>query len=457
MLLRNADTESPLDLAMPEQLPRSRLYALPPADLASERVEGMTSYLVRLARAHAVNPRSLIRKELVKAADDPERLRFVARYTNYLRTIDGIGPHARVFAALMTELTTVSTLRYLTLLPLADLLPHNGAGLLARKPRWCPECQAEMVRDGSDATRPLVWSLDLYRVCHRHRRPMVEACGHCGRPEPFVPTYPDLGHCVHCRASLADLGSPAEHPPATAMAVWVAESLADLVARLPELDGIADRRRFIIFLTAAIAERAGGNQARFCEGIGLPRWATKRWLSQGERPTLPQILAIGYGLGIRPAAMFLPGPARPVPTSRRLPAKVRCRAARPRLDAADRRRLGKTIASVANDPADTRSLAELAKEVGLTRSCLKYWFPDECVAIRRKHADACRRANAARAQIDRDKVAEVVCAMVTQGVYPGRRKVNEVLRRHSASLAGPDLMETYRRAVKESLKGITSR
>ncbi|OIQ93467.1 hypothetical protein GALL_246190 [mine drainage metagenome] len=99
----------------------------------------------------------------------------------------------------------------------------------------------------------------------------------------------------------------------------------------------------------------------------------------------------------------------------------------------------------------------MAKEVGLTRSCLKYWFPDECVAIRRKHADACRIAIAARAQVDRDKVAGVVCAMVTQGVYPGRRKVNEALRRHRASLAGPDLMETYRRAVKESLKGIASR
>ena len=456
MLPHNPGVDPLLDLTVPEQLPRSRLYALPPADLGTERVEGMTSYLIRLARAHAVNPRRLIREEFLNATSDPERFRFVARYTNYLGTIDGIGRHASAFASLLAELTTLSTLRHLTLLPLADLLPHNGAGLLVRQPRWCPECLAEMLHSEIEVTRPLVWSLELYRICHRHRRPMTDICRGCGKTEPFVPAYPDLAHCAHCRASIADGEAWAHSEPMSDMDIWIAESLADLAAHLPALDGIATRERFMAFLTTAIAERAGGNQARFCEAMGLPRWATKRWLAQGERPTLPQILAIAYGLELRPAAMFLSGTVPLAFAPRRLPTKVCGRSPRPLLDAVDRRRLGKALTGITTDPADARSLTELAQTFGLTRSCLKYWFPDECAATRHKHANACRRAAAARAQVDRDKVIEVVSAMAEQGVYPGRRKVNAVLRQFGTSLARPELLETYRKAIADNGKHVTS-
>lgn len=48
---------------------------------------------------------------------------------------------------------------------------------------------------------------------------------------------------------------------------------------------------------------------------------------------------------------------------------------------------------------------------------------------------------------DRNKVVAVVREMIGRGEYPGRRKVDEALRRRGASLVRPELREAYRRAV----------
>ncbi len=52
----------PRKVAVP---PRSRLYGLDPIGMDTPAWEGLISYLVRLARAHCVSPRDLIRLEFM--------------------------------------------------------------------------------------------------------------------------------------------------------------------------------------------------------------------------------------------------------------------------------------------------------------------------------------------------------------------------------------------------------
>lgn len=450
---RNPRILPPLDLTLPATPARSRLFALQPMGLGTDHVEGLASYITRLARAHSVNPRRLIREEFVKAYPDPEKLRFVARRADCVGTLDGLGRYAETFADLATELTTLSAVRYLTLLPLVKLLPHNGAGLLARHPRWCPACLGEMICSDKEVARPLVWSLDIYRVCHRHQQYLVATCARCGKAQPFIPIYPDLTHCVHCGGSLGSRQLSASEISVTGIDVWVAESLADLVAGLPYLDGIANRERFIGFLQTAIMKQAGGNRTAFCKQLGLLPWTVKNWLTRGERPSLPQIMAISYGLGVRVSDMFLPMVEHPSQIRQPLPAKIRERAARPQLNGTERLRLTKAITDAANDSADTRSLAELARTLGFTRSCLKYWFPDECTAIRRKHSQASIHAASERRQMDHQKVKATVRDIANRGEYPSARKVSEILNRDGLLLLRPDLTEAYRAAVQETRRG----
>lgn len=131
---RSLETLPALDLSIPDLPPRSRLFAMPPAGLGTDHVEGLTSYLTRLARAHAVNPRRLLRDVFAKTCRSPIQLRCAARHVDDIGTMNGVGSYAAIFTLLTTELTTVSGIRHLTFLPLTNLLPRNGA--LTAWRRW---------------------------------------------------------------------------------------------------------------------------------------------------------------------------------------------------------------------------------------------------------------------------------------------------------------------------------
>ncbi|GAB2182567.1 hypothetical protein DLREEDagrD3_27900 [Denitratisoma sp. agr-D3] len=100
-----------------------------------------------------------------------------------------------------------------------------------------------------------------------------------------------------------------------------------------------------------------------------------------------------------------------------------------------------------NSTLDTRSLAEVAKSVGRTKSCIKYWFPAQAQAIREKHHKATSAAVQTQSDIDRKTVLKTVQDISANGTYPGCRRVNETLRKHGLSLARPELKATYKQAV----------
>jgi hypothetical protein len=52
------------DLTPTKPPPRSRLYSLQPMGLGTSRVESLTSYLTRLAQAHTVSLRTLVKREV---------------------------------------------------------------------------------------------------------------------------------------------------------------------------------------------------------------------------------------------------------------------------------------------------------------------------------------------------------------------------------------------------------
>jgi hypothetical protein len=53
-----------------EMTPRSRLFQPPVMEVGTKDVEGLTSYIVRIAAAHSVSPTSLLRK--IYAVENPE-------------------------------------------------------------------------------------------------------------------------------------------------------------------------------------------------------------------------------------------------------------------------------------------------------------------------------------------------------------------------------------------------
>lgn len=435
--------------------PRSVLYRIPPLGMGTGQAEGLLSYLVRLAAAHSVNPRRLVRE--VFAADDPEfaKLYSAGFFIRHAGTINGLGKYAELFLKEIAKLTTADFLRPMTLLPLQALLPPNGQGLLTRHPRWCPSCLQEMVKSG-DAYRPLTWSCELYRVCLRHGVSMADVCPHCGKTQPFIARYPDLARCDHCgrvlwngrlnrkRVSVADR--------------WIAEALEDLVGvHFAELDGRVTSENWREFTRLQVARFARGNRAALCRSLGLRRWVLTGWLTKGEDPSMPQLLSICYCLDAKPTAILLASyeqsPQVEERNWRRSNGAPFKRKSRSILTPVRRKELACRVNKLANGLNACGSLAAVAKSLGLNRSTLTYWFPAACRRIVERHQCAQKQLMTGRVSRDRQVLLDIVRNIEARGAYPSRHKVNGELRKIGLSLARPDLLAIYRNCVVSAPRG----
>jgi hypothetical protein len=432
------------EIAVPH---RSRLYRLPPIGVGTGQAEGLVSYLIRLAREHSVNPRRMVRTVFSENNPEIARLQRAAFFAKYAGTIDGLDKYADMFARETCRLTGFDLPGSINLLPLRELLPGNGAGLLVPKPKWCPACIAEMRQTTDGVYRPLVWSFRLYRFCERHEIRLRDACPHCGKTRTFISRYPEQGKCQHC---LGDLGANPDEQTVTASSQdrWVTTAISDIVAHLPQLEGVATAARFHYFLRRAIDLLADGNRAAFSRSLGLSPWAMKGWLCNGERPTLPQFLSVCQGLGIMPGQLFLSDPDGLIPSLHDkihpVPSRLHERADRPLLGVRERRRLKAELVAIIENPDDGRSLKDVARDMGLTRSCLKYWFQEECRAIMARYAKIRNQRAIRYALSQQDEVAWVVRQFYLHGEYPSKRKVNRALSRRKMALASPHLLDTYR-------------
>lgn len=452
---RNPPSVADLDLAVPPMPPRSRLFGLPPIGLGTSHVEGLVSYLVRLARAHSVNPRSLIRIEFRAIESKIGQLSYATFFARYAGTANGLGRYAEIFARCVERLAGLGIARAMTLLTLKGLFPANSAGLLADRPKWCPLCLKEMLQASQDAYRPLAWSFELYTVCDRHERPLEDTCGHCGRSQPCIPCYPDLGRCAHCHAQLAPRVDASKKgvllPSSNKLERWSSRAIADLVEHLQSSAESVSRQRVIAFVNAAVNHQTNGNRAALCKRIGLPRWILTKWLSGKAKPSLPQFLSVCYGLGAMPSEIFRVGPeGHPLLLDyplRKVPARLFDRAERPLPDATKRRQLASELDNMLSDPGTTLPMARIAEALLLGKSCLKYWFPVQYKALRDKHATARRRKTEERLLHDRQQVVAIVREMLERNEYPARRKVNDALRKRGASLIRHELRETYRKTM----------
>src|SRR5260221_9664144 len=134
------------DCEAPPISPRSRLYHLEPVGIGTPFVESLTSYVTRLAEAHCVSLRNLITHELLplygrsylpRTTDDNN----TSALWKDSPTLNGINPSTRDFVRVLEQLTLHDNLRFLTMLPWAEVLSCRY--LVRRTKAWCPFCYQE--------------------------------------------------------------------------------------------------------------------------------------------------------------------------------------------------------------------------------------------------------------------------------------------------------------------------
>jgi hypothetical protein len=433
---------------MPE---RSRLFVLPHVEASPDQRESLMSLLIRTCGAHQVNPRRLIGAVVSVALPEIEKLAYPAFFNRLAGTINGLGPYADLFVRAMEQMTGQQALRSLTLLPWKDFFPLNGQGALARHPRWCSACLLEQRRSREDVYFPLLWSLEPYRVCTVHGRPLDDLCPHCGKRQPFISRYPDQAVCHHCLRSLIHLRSPdAESEPSggNQFETWVANALGSMLAQHDNPGFAPSAEHFRSAVQSMVESVAGGNRAAFCRSVGFNRYALKGWLSKGERPSITQFLALSYAVQTKPADLvsievswhgaqdnFLRA-AGGLKIRHRCPTVTKYRRSELR---------SRLQAQLQAEPPQPISV--IAQSLGLTARYLRYWFPEMCAHLTLRHKKSVRRRSMERMETQGRRVQEIVRAFRDGNRYPSRRNVDKFLRENGASLGNRVLFKVYREAL----------
>lgn len=361
---------------------RSRLFSLAPIGTGTIHQEALSSYIVRLARAHSVSPAVLCNRELLPATEIQVR-RVVNNFSmTYAKTVNGLNKYATEATKGLQLLTGRKDLESCTLLPWKEVLDNKAVGLLHPHPRWCPACFIGWRMQSKDPYWPLLWFLSPATQCPTHGKLLEEHCPHCGSHQPFIPKHNHLDYCSRCGESLAFLTdpiNPRKEFPGKAISRFASESVAEMITRNPNAHEFATHARLTERLRELIRILGDGNTEEMHRKLGLRQKATTSWWRDGERPMVRSLLVVCYRINTTPVELLEKRlPETLEPRSDSFPSKLANRRP-PSMKEADQ--LRQKLQEFLSLEGAAFPLVEVARQMGHPRTYLKYWFPNECRAI----------------------------------------------------------------------------
>ncbi len=413
--------------------PRSRLYCLPPLGMGTVEVESLTSYIQRLAWAYRVNPRVLVSQEIFPhlrqayyAQPDLGRLGSFSRTRSM--SINGTGDVARDWTEVLEQLTMRSDLRFLTVRPWADGLP--AWGLLRNAPQWCLLCYEEWREQKLPVYQPLLWTLQVVRVCLRHVQPLVEHCPICRKLQSAIASKRQLGYCTQCRAWLGTTqekaGSSVDDQDLLDWQAWVVSTVEELSLASRAFGSLpwSELSRGM----AACVEAVGGGRA-FGRLMKASKMVASSWLNKQRTPSFSYVLEMCYVLNISPLQVMTVEPERlkerllTNATYRQPPCTKQCLPA----SKGDMLSIQQFLQKVLDGEAGPFPVRHVARQLGVGEKFLVGRFPQECAQITAQYqADRAERAKQ-RVTQECDEVRQAVLTLDNRGVALSRSQVAALL------------------------------
>lgn len=289
--------------------PRSTLHALPPLGLGTPEVESLTSYFCRLAKSHACTTNDLAKFIIERIQPGrwethqgtPGKSRFIW----YQRSISGVGDSALSWTSMLSELTGVTMLQRLTLLPLQGCIAAKG--LMAMQARWCPHCLADDQREGQQPYFRLAWDISRNRLCARHRTALVARCPHCSASNVrHSANFVVPGWCTACGCFLgtpipeeAAVSQNTEQELEIEQAIRIGHLLAT-ISTSPEARPtfIPDIESFHQGIERLIGDMDGGVTAHFARRLGVRKSTVHYWRTGRTPLTLDTLVRIAMHCGV---------------------------------------------------------------------------------------------------------------------------------------------------------------
>lgn len=204
------------ELNLPSIPKRSRLYHLKPIASGTPHVEGLTSYICRLAEAHCVSPGILIKKEilpiLLKTYSIGAREIYVIQEDKdttvvstipkpiYRKNPNEYGLLSWQYLEGLKLLTMRKDLETLVIsCEVTKLLSGIAGGELTKDLRaWCSECFQMWRTTNHPIYEPLLWSIAAITICPDHCQPLQSRCPHCNKSQRPLTARMLVGRCSQC-------------------------------------------------------------------------------------------------------------------------------------------------------------------------------------------------------------------------------------------------------------------
>jgi len=426
-------------------------------------VESLTSYLARLAEAHCVSLRTLVKQELLSLLkrdylSNPFGNSLDAFWIEAARALNGTGALAKDWVGSLEQLTLRTDLRFLTLLPWAAVLTQQR--LLRLNRAWCPVCFMEWQTAGQPIYEPLLWNLNTVSVCLHHQRALLERCPHpdCQAILPVLASFLRPGYCSKCLRWLGVMTNSSKTSQTNNQwhwQVWVAEMVGELLAHnmkltiTPHLENIPD-------LIAAFREQAAdGSMQNLEKRLQLSRRTVNAWCSGRQIPQLESLLRLCYCCGISPYSMFTSQPS--TLSLRKLKVRVLPDIPNPNGNRRQRipidrvyiqQRLEEILTQEEQPPPSMRTVA---KRLNHSPKELREHFPELNRAIANRCKDYYKLRREQRLLQLKVELRQAILKIHAQGLHPSSTRVGRlmrspsVMREHAVAKFWQEMLEELKR------------
>ncbi|MBD2415517.1 hypothetical protein FACHB389_20135 [Nostoc calcicola FACHB-389] len=451
MTVNFGTTDELWNLEPPKFLPRSRLFHQLPIGVGTPHVESLTSYVSRLAVAHSVSTGTLLAIEvgpLIKTNYLPNRKSIVAIYgQESVRALNGIRLGALQLVQALETLTLRTDLRFLTMLTWAEVFPVLG--LLKHKQAWCPLCLQEWLENRKEIYLPLLWALNVIKVCPYHYQPLQSQCPHC--QVQFLPLWRTSrpGYCLKCSGWLGSSKNARdgefnflETNDELQWNIWVANTVGDLIAQAPYQPSPLPRETIKKSLVFFVNQFSNGDVLAFEQLIKLSNSEIAQWYSGTTIPTLDKLLKICYQLKTS-LLDFLQ--AQTIPQSGTNQVAL-CPSSRQRqltvTSQRNKTRIRSLLTSVLNqNEYPSPSVRVVARRYHVGGATLYYYAQDLCRAISARYWDDKKLLQQQTIERGISEVKRLAPELAAQGITPSVKNLASVMT-HPEALWREKVLQT---------------
>lgn len=384
--------------------------------------ESLSSYFLRLAYTHALQPsvlaRLLVWPRFGNLRDSPT---FPNNGEWGGPCFNGFGRVSAAWTRVLSDLTTAPQLEMLSLLPLANCLSDRK--LRSRTKRWCPDC----IQEGEITGQPygqLLWEIDAVAACPRHGKRLVSMCSCGGTSQRRWLRRMLLPHL--CRNCGFPLGTSVKN--GGGMADGREMSRTNLVAGLLG-SAIFEpgnpnpvREGFTAFMEGVINNCADGRTAAVAKMLSMNKSSLHGLLYNGHLPGLSRILTISevFQCSVKDVLLGKADTAFPLSILKR-PRAEPPRVGRARADWVAIHKLLSELLVTPDGPA--RTIAEIGRTFRVSPASILRRFPEETKILIARWVSIRKGARERRFLEQIDLIRKTAVSLTEEGVLPSWRKL----------------------------------